>query len=60
VGKKTIYVRVEDQDLWQRAEAYAKARRLPMSGLIMTALEKYLQEIQSAREGARGSTTRNE
>jgi hypothetical protein len=44
VGKKTIYVRVEDQNLWQRAEAYAKARRLPMSALVMTALEKYLDQ----------------
>jgi hypothetical protein len=44
VGKKTIYVRVEDQDLWQRAEAYAKAGRLSMSALIMTALEKYLNQ----------------
>jgi hypothetical protein len=39
---KAVYVRDEDVALWERAEAYAKARRMPVSGLIMTALEKYL------------------
>jgi hypothetical protein len=41
-GKRTVYVRDEDAELWARAEAYARARRLPMSALIMTALEAYL------------------
>jgi hypothetical protein len=39
---KAVYVRDEDIALWQRAEAYAKARRMPVSGLVMAALEKYL------------------
>ena len=30
--------------LWERAERYAKARRLPMSALIMTALEQFLAD----------------
>lgn len=42
MGKKTVYVRSEDAALWERAEAYARARRMPMSGLIMTALQAYL------------------
>ena len=41
---KAIYVRDADADLWARADAYAKARRLPMSALIMNALERYLDE----------------
>jgi hypothetical protein len=44
VPRKQIYVREEDAALWQRAEAYAKARRLPMSALIMNALERYLED----------------
>lgn len=41
-GKKTIYVRDSDDRLWQRAERYARGRRMPISGLIMAALEEYL------------------
>jgi hypothetical protein len=40
--RKTIYVREADDGIWQRAVAYARARRLTMSALIMTALEEYL------------------
>jgi hypothetical protein len=50
MGRKTIYVRVEDQDLWDRAEQYANARRLTMSALIMTALEKFLDDHGGDRE----------
>jgi hypothetical protein len=41
---KAVYVRDEDLDLWDRAERYARARRLAMSALIMTALERYLED----------------
>lgn len=41
---KTIYVKADDLPLWRRAVAFAKARRLTMSALIMTALERYLAE----------------
>lgn len=41
---KTIYVREQDLALWRRAEAYARAHRLPVSGLVLTALERYLAE----------------
>jgi hypothetical protein len=39
---KAVYVRDEDVELWERAERYAKARRLTMSALVLTALEAYL------------------
>lgn len=41
---KAVYVRDEDVELWERAEAYAKKRRMPVSGLVMAALETYLQD----------------
>ncbi len=44
MGKKTIYVRQDDVELWARAERYAKARRMPVSGLVMAALETYLAD----------------
>jgi hypothetical protein len=47
---KAVYVRDEDVALWERAEAYAKARRMPVSGLIMTALEKYLADEDAEDE----------
>jgi hypothetical protein len=42
---KAIYIRDDDADLWARAETYAKARRLPMSALVMNALERYLDQV---------------
>jgi hypothetical protein len=42
---KAVYVRDEDVELWARAEAYAKARRMPVSGLVMAALEAYLADV---------------
>lgn len=44
--RKTIYVREADDDIWRRAVAYAQARRLTMSALIMTALERYLTDAE--------------
>ena len=44
----SVYVRDDDLDVWERAERYAKARRLSMSALIMTALEWYLDTEQAA------------
>lgn len=44
-GKQvSVYVRAEDMEVWQRAERHAKARRLTMSALVMTALERYLAD----------------
>jgi N-formylglutamate amidohydrolase len=42
---KAVYVRDEETDLWERAERYAKARRLTMSALVLTALEAYLAGV---------------
>lgn len=45
MGKQvSVYVRDDDVELWERAEAYARARRLPMSALIMNALQAYLDQ----------------
>lgn len=39
---KAVYVRDADRELWARAERYAQARRMPVSGLVMLALEEFL------------------
>lgn len=41
---KAVYVRDSETELWERAEEYARARRLTMSALILTALEAYLAD----------------
>jgi hypothetical protein len=41
---RNIYVREADAELWARAEEFARRRRMPMSGLVMAALEWYLTE----------------
>ena|SRR6266540_1080772 len=46
--RKTIYVKDADAALWARAEAFAKARRLPMSSLILLAVEEYLAEHETS------------
>ena len=45
VGRQvSVYVRDADSELWARAERYARRRRLPMSALVMAALEAYLDD----------------
>lgn len=45
MGKQvSVYIRDSDAEVWQRAERYAKAHRIPMSALVMTALERLLHE----------------
>jgi len=46
---KAVYVRDEDVALWERVERYAKARRMPVSGLVMAALEAYLAEHEESK-----------
>ena len=36
----------EEAELWQRAERCARAHRMPVSGLVMTALEQSLQNAE--------------
>lgn len=45
---KAVYVRDKETELWERAERYAKARRLTMSALVLTALEAYLADAEDA------------
>lgn len=40
----SIYIRATDLPLWERAEQYAREHRMPMSGLVMMALERFLAE----------------
>lgn len=45
MGKQvSVYVRDDDLELWERAERYARKHRMPVSGLILAALEAYLVE----------------
>jgi hypothetical protein len=42
VPPKTIYVRPDDEALFERAEQWAARHRLSLSALIAAALEEYL------------------
>jgi hypothetical protein len=43
MGKATaIYIREGDLPLWERVERYAREHRMPVSGLVMLAVEEYL------------------
>jgi len=42
VPPKTIYVRPDDQALFERAEQWAARHRLSLSALIAAALDEYL------------------
>jgi len=58
VGRhKSIYVRAADLELWQRAESYANERRMTTSGLVMLALERYL-DAEDARSEPGGAPDR--
>ncbi|WP_281353554.1 hypothetical protein [Phytoactinopolyspora mesophila] len=35
-----------DVELWRRAELYAESRRLTMSALVLTALERFLESAE--------------
>jgi hypothetical protein len=48
---KAVYVRDQDVPLWERAERYARERRLAMSALVLTALEEYLARHGPPRPG---------
>jgi hypothetical protein len=52
MGKQvSVYVREDDLPLWERAERFARSRRLAISALVLTALEAYLAE-HDPRPGA--------
>jgi hypothetical protein len=51
MGKATaIYVRESDLPLWERVERYARERRMPISGLVMLAVEEYLERHAPTEE----------
>jgi hypothetical protein len=52
---KSIYVRADDLELWRRAEAYARERRMTTSGLVMLALERYLnaEDSEAGKDASR-------
>jgi hypothetical protein len=41
-----VYIRGADKELWRRAEDYARRRRMPVSGLVMTAIEAHARTAQ--------------
>jgi hypothetical protein len=45
MADKVIYVRDSDAELWEWAVAYARARRMPVSGLVMNALQAYREQV---------------
>ena len=48
VGRQvSVYIRAEDLAVWARAERYAREHRMPMSGLVMLAVERYLAEQEA-------------
>ena len=49
MGDKVIYVRAEDEPLWDWAVAYARAHRMPVSGLILNALQAYREQVDPER-----------
>lgn len=51
MGKATaIYIREGDLPLWERVERYARERRMPVSGLVMLAVEEYLARHDQASD----------
>jgi hypothetical protein len=50
MGKQvSVYIREEDLALWERVERFARERRMPVSGLVMLALEAYLADQDRPR-----------
>jgi hypothetical protein len=47
---KTIWVNERDVPLWHRLEALARERRTSVSGLLLTAVERYLAEELDTQE----------
>lgn len=46
MGDKVVYVRDEDAELWQWAVDYARARRMPVSGLIMNLIQELRERVE--------------
>jgi hypothetical protein len=46
MGDKVIYVRDDDAELWEWAVTYARSNRMPVSGLVMNALQAYRERLE--------------
>jgi hypothetical protein len=46
MGDKVIYVRDEDAELWEWAVAYARAHRMPVSGVVLNALQAFREQTE--------------
>ena len=42
--QRNIYVREEDRELWEWVQAYARAHRMTVSAVVMTAIERLRAE----------------
>ena len=49
VPQRNIYVREEDRELWEWVQAYARAHRMTVSAVVMTAIERYRAEREQGR-----------
>lgn len=49
MGDKVIYVRAEDEALWQWFADHARARRMPVSGLVMNLVQEFRERVESER-----------
>ena len=47
-GTRARHTSDDDVELWERAERYAKSRRMPVSGLVMAALEQFVGDEAAA------------
>lgn len=54
MGKATaIYIRESDLSLWARVERYARKHRMPVSGVVMLAVEEFLARHDPEPEDTR-------
>lgn len=49
MGDKVIYVRDDDAELWQWAVDHARRNRMPVSGLVMNALQEYRERLEGEK-----------
>lgn len=48
-----MWVRASDAELWERAKQHAAERRMTTSGLVMLALQRYLDEHDEREQPGR-------
>lgn len=50
MGDKIIYVRKQDEGLWQWAVEWAGRTRRPLSGVVLLALERLRADVQAGKD----------